>query len=222
MRLTHTIVPGLLAGTMLVAGTSGTFAAKTAKAPRAKAAAHLVLEAGQISNLTTAGFTLTWTPKRAALQPKVFQVALATKTKEAAVKGTTGALQNGEYAIVVGTRATTGLNARTVRYSTKAFAARTVAIARARLRLAQLTAPRVRAIVGTISPTAAPAGEIAITTKAGKTHAFAVTATTKFVVNKALQTAAPAFTAGEKVRVIFKFDRATKAFNALRVAVLTA
>lgn len=218
MRLTHSIAPAVLAGAMVVAGTSGTF---TADAAKVRARPHLVLVAGQVSNLSTTGFTVTWTPKKTTATPKTWQIALATTTKQVAAKGTTGALQNGEYAIVVGAKSTTGIAARNVRYSTTAFRARLVRILRARLRLRQLTAPRARAVHGTVNLASTSATQLAITTKAGKALTFAITSTTRYRVNKVLQTTAPTFTAGEAVTVVFKRDKTTKSLVALGIGIKT-
>jgi hypothetical protein len=60
---------------------------------------------------------------------------------------------------------------------------------------------------------------ITITSKAGKTFTFTVTSTTTFRVNKQRTATAPTFTAGEKVRVVFKHDRVTKNLVALSIGV---
>jgi len=79
MKATRYLAPSLLAGSLLVGGASSTFAAqKTVVAPRA-------LAYGQVSNLTTTGFTLTRTPKKvgSVTAPTVVQVALKRRHERA-------------------------------------------------------------------------------------------------------------------------------------------
>lgn len=236
MRLTHRVVPGLLAGSMLLGGATGVFAANGATHA---ARPHVVIEAGQVSNLTTGGFTLTWTPKKTTVAPKTYQIALAATTKEHGTKLTTGSLANGEYAIVFGTKSTTAtagttgttsITARTVQYSTKAFAARTIRLMRLRLRIRQLQAAqhrllnrgRVHALRGTVSLATTTTSQFTIVTKAGKSFALTLTPNTKYYVNNIKQTAAPTFTNGETAVVRVKRNAATKSLVALAISVKTA
>lgn len=222
MHFTHRIVPGLVAGSLLL-GSASAFAAKTP----AKARAHVVVAAGQVSGLgaaNAAGFTLTWTPKKVGAAAKTWQISTAAATKEIAAKGTTGSLQNGEYAIVIGTKTASGITARSVRFSVHAFKGRLVAIVRARVRLAALTAARVRVARGTVNATQT-AGTLSITVtgkKATRSVTFTVTPTTKYFTGKTLSASPLNLTAGEKVAVRFHRNRTTKALDALAIRVLTA
>jgi hypothetical protein len=219
MRSIPRFVSGLIAGVVLLGTASGVLAAKT------KAMPNVVVAAGQVSGLAASsptGFTLTWTPKKAGATPKTWQILIAPDTKQIAAKGTTGGLQNGDYAIVVGTQTTAGVQARIIRFSTKPFAARTVAILRLRERLAALLAARAHVARGTVNLAGTGSGMLSVnvTTKTGpKTVAFTLTATTKFRVGKTVVTTPPTFTDGEKVLVRYKVDAATKALDALAVAV---
>jgi len=194
---------GLLAGIVLVGGTTGALAAKGTKIHANRASAT-----GVVSNLSAAGFTLTRTAKATATTAatvKTTQVTLAATVKERAAKGTSGALANGEYALVTGQKTAAGITAQRVVYATRAQG----------LRSAIRRLARVRA--GTVSATTPTS--ITITSKAGKTFTFTVTSTTTFRVNKQLTATAPTFTAGEKVRVVFKRDRVTKNLVALSIGV---
>jgi hypothetical protein len=202
-HLTHRLGASLLAGIVLIGGTTGALAAKGTKVHANRATAT-----GLVSNLSATGFTLTRTTKATASTAaavKTAQVTFDTAAKERATKGTTGVLANGEYALVVGQKTAAGIAAKRVVYSTTAKG----------LRHAIRGLARVRA--GTVSAVT-PAG-ITITTKAGKTFTFTVTTTTTYRVNKQPATTAPTFTTGEKVRVLFRRDRATKSLVALTIAV---
>ncbi len=219
MKLTRYLVPSLLAGSLLAGGASSSFAAqKKVATPRAFAY-------GQVSNLTTTGFTLTRTPKKAGAASKVLQVALSSTSKEQARKGTTGALTSGEYAFVVGAKGATGVAANRVLYSTTAFNARRL-IQRIRTqRLANRIAHRLlrpHLVVGLVNGATTTSTSIAITTAKGKTLVFAITPQTKYRVNKALTTTAPTFTNGEKVRVRFARAAATRTLTARLIAVVPA
>jgi hypothetical protein len=200
MHYARRFIPGVLAGAMLLGSTAGVFAAKnSANGQRAYAY-------GQVSNLSTSSFTLTWTPKKAgqAAAPKSVQVLLTSTTKEKARKGTTGALANGEYALVIGSKSASGISARGILYSTTPFR-------------------HFRNVVaGTVNLSASTPTSLVITTKAGKTLTFAITSATKYRVNQQLVTSPPALTNGEKVRVHFKRDAATKSLIARVISVRTA
>lgn len=224
MRYTQRLIPGVLAGSLLIGGASGVFAAQ-GKTP---AKARLAFASGQVSNLAGASFTLTRAPKTttATVAPKTFQVTLGAKATEHARKGTTGALANGEFAFVVGQKSATGITAQRVLYSAKRFnVRRLIAQVRAR-RLATRIAQRLvrrslrRNLVGGTVSTASPTS-LSITTKKGKTFTFAIAGTTKYRVNKQLSTTAPTFTSGEKVRV--RFARNAKAHTmTARVVIVPA
>lgn len=226
MRIIPRVLPGVVAGALLLGGASGVFAAKAGvHAHRV----HRVLVAGQVSGLQSAAnspFTVTFTPKKAGVAAKTYAVATTSATKERASKGTTGTLQNGEYAIVVGQKTTTGITARSVFFSTTAFKGRQVKIMRLRLRLGALTAIKVQTMRGTVSATPATTGTLAVTRTSKKgvvvNRTFAITATTKYFVGKTAASSAPTFTSGEKVIVRFKRDKATKALNALAIRVASA
>jgi hypothetical protein len=216
MRFIPRLIPGVLAGFMLLGTASGVLAAKPKVTPK------MVVAYGQVSGLATTGFTLTFTPKKAGATAKTWQINITSASQEVAVRGTTGALQNGDFAIVVGSQGTTGIDARVIRFSVKALPARTVAILRLRVRLAQLAAAEARTARGTVvltgtNPTTL---SVSVTTKAGaRTVAFAITGTTKFRVGKALVTTPPTFTDGEKVVVRYRVDPTTKALNAIAISV---
>src|SRR5438270_6704119 len=99
MRITHRLVPGLLAGSLLVGGASGALAATGTPKP------HWIAVGGQISALSGSTFTLTLNPKAAAAgkTSKTVQVTLAANAKQQPRAGTTATLANGDYAVVVGT-----------------------------------------------------------------------------------------------------------------------
>lgn len=201
MKLTHRLVPGLVAGTLLLGTTTGVFAAKT-PAPR------LGVVAGQVSNLSATGFVLTASARKvaagtAAPAASTFQVAIAATTKEIARKGTTGTLQNGDYAVVVGARSATAVAARRILFSTTPFKGKTIrAVAQ------KVVAARVYRAAGTVAPTTT-ASTLVITTKAGKTLTFSITSATKFRVNKQLVATAPVLIAGQRVIVLYSHDKTT-------------
>ncbi len=206
MHFPHRIGAGVLAGTILLAGAGSALAATgtTAKA-------HNGFVVGQVSNVSTTGFTVTRTTKATATTPattRTVAVTLAPAAKERATKGTTGALANGEFALVVGQRTATAITAQRIVYSTTLKSVR---------RAARLLA---RSAVGTINT--ASATTVTITTKRGVTRTFSLTPTTKYRVNKVVSTTMPAFVSGQKVRVVFKLDKTTKTLVALRVAIPVA
>jgi uncharacterized surface protein with fasciclin (FAS1) repeats len=212
MKITRYLVPSLLAGSLLAGGVSAVSAAHK------PGVARHAFAYGQVSNLSASGFTLTKNPKKASAgaPSKTVQVALSTTTKEKARKGTAGTLANGEYALVAGAKASSGISAQRVLYSAKAFKAqRMIRRARAERILRSLSRHRV---AGTVT-TATSSSSLTITTRKGKTLTFAINAKTAFRVNKQRTTTAPAFTSGEKVRVVFSHDRATKTNTALLVIV---
>ncbi len=221
MKITRYLVPSLLAGSLVVGGASGVFAAqKKVATPRAFAY-------GQVSNLSSAGFTLTRTPKKAgsAASSKAVQVVLSSTTKEKTRKGTTGALTNGEYAFVVGGKSTSGISANRVLFSSKPFNAHRLIQRTKAKRLAHRIAHgllRRHLVVGLVNGTATTSTSISITTAKGKTLVFAITPQTKYRVNKALTTTSPAFTNGEKVRVRFARNAATKSQTARVITVVAA
>lgn len=212
MKITRYLVPSLLASSLLAGGATGVFAAHK------KAAAPHAFAYGQVSNLSATGFTLTRNPKKASTgaTSRVVQVVLSSTTKEKARKGTAGTLANGEYALVAGAKAPSGISAERVLYSAKVFKARRLILRlRAERILRMLSRQRVAGTVaaGTSST------NLAITTRQGKTLTFAITAKTAFRVNRQHTSTAPALTSGEKVRVFFRSDRATKTRTALLVIV---
>lgn len=202
-HLPHRIGAGLLGGAILLSGATGALAAKGTKLH-----AHRAVVRGQVSNLSVSGFTLTRTTKATATKAatvKTVQVTFSATVKERAAKGTTGALANGAFALVVGQKSATTVMAKLVVFAAAAKGLRPA--------IRRLTHVR----VGTV--TAGTPTSIAITTKAGKALTFTLTGTTKFRVGKQLATTAPTFTTGEKVRVVYKRDRATKSLIALAVRV---
>ncbi|MGH2441925.1 MAG: hypothetical protein ACRDFX_02030 [Chloroflexota bacterium] len=211
--MTKALVPGLLAGALLAGGLGSAFAAP------ARVHAHRVGAYGQVSNVSSTGFTLTRTPKKATTTtPKSVQVILNSSTKEHARKGTTGTtLANGEYAFVAGTKTTAGFTANQILFSSTKFNARKM-ILRIKLQriLNALTrghrAAKAHGAVGAVASSSATS--LVITTAKGKTLTFAITATTKYRVNKQLTTTTPIFTSGEKVRVMFARNASTKTLTA--------
>jgi hypothetical protein len=190
MSLTTRIVPAAVAGSLLLGGASGVFAAKS-HAHRVTRAAI----AGQVSNVSATGFTLTWTPKHGkndvAPVTHSVQVATSTTTVERARKGTTGTLANGDFAVVLGTRARGAVTAKRVLFATAPF--------KIRLHVA----------IGTVAA-GTSATSLVITTRAGKTRTLAITASTKFFQGKVAATAPLALTAGEKVLVRVARDATVK------------
>lgn len=205
--LPHRLGAGLLAGTILLGGATGALAAKGTKV-HAKAHAHRATAAGQVSNLSATGFTLTRTTKAKATTAatvKTTQVTLDATVKERAAKRTTGALTNGEYALVVGQKTAAGITAKRVMYAADAKGLRHA--------IRRLSHSRAGAVSAS-TPTS-----ITITTKAGKALTFTLTGTTTFRLGKQLATTAPTFTTGERVRIVYKRDKATKSLVALAIGV---
>jgi hypothetical protein len=193
MHVARTVVPGLLAGALLLGGTSGAFAAKN------KQATHRVALYGQVSNVSPTGFTLSWTPAKGknAGTTRSVSVTTAATTKERGLKGA-AALANGDYAFVAGTgsRATATVTAVRVAYSSTAFTAR------------QRLALRGHLVRGTV--VSATSSQLVITVgKAARTLTFTLDSTTKYRINKQVSTTAPAFTANEKVVVVFTRVKST-------------
>lgn len=204
MKLKRLFIPGMLAGSLLVGSASGVLAAKN-KVATARASAY-----GQVSKLSAAGFTLTRAPANggSSATSAVVQVILSSATKEKARKGTTGSLANGEYALVIGTKGASGISANRVLYSSIAFNARRLI--------------RGHVAVGLVNGAATTSTSISITTAKGKNLVFAITPQTKYRVNKVLTTTVPTFTNGEKVRVRFVRNAATKALTARVITVVAA
>jgi hypothetical protein len=210
MRITHGIVPGLLAGSLVVGGATGVFAATN------PAKAKWAALGGQVSNLQGNTFTLTLNPKAAAAgtAAKTVQVTIAATAKQQARPGTTGALATNDYAVVVGTRTQTSFTANRVLFSATAFpVGRIAAGIRARHTLAVLAHHTARGTVQSATGTT-----LVITNRAGKTLTFQLTPTTNFRVNGEVSHTAPAFTAGQQVRVVFTVDKTTKQDVATGVA----
>lgn len=205
MKLAHRLVPGIVAGSLLLGGASGALAAK------GKRQGRVVSLIGQVSNLSTTGFTLTAAPRKAAAgatttaAPKTFQVILGATTKEKALRGTTGTLTNGEYALVVGRRSKAGVTARRVLFSTTARDLRRI----------------LHVAIGTIAA-GTTSTSLVITTRKGKSVTFAITPATKFRVGKATQTVAPALTAGQKVAVRFGRVKGSTALVARAIRIRAA
>lgn len=207
MKLAHRLVPGIVAGSLLLGGASGALAAK------GKRQGRVVSLIGQVSNLSSTGFTLTAAPRKAAAgatttaAPKTFQVILGGATKQKALRGTTGTLTNGEYALVAGRRTKAGVTARRVLFSTSVKKLRRI----------------LHVAVGTIAA-GTTSTSLVITTRKGKSVTFAITSATKFRVGKATQTVAPALTAGQKVAVRFGREKGSTALvaRAIRIRVAKA
>jgi hypothetical protein len=206
MHIRKSLLPGLVAGSLLLGTASAVFAAKAPNAG-AKHPAHV---AGLVSNLSATGFTLTAAPAKATTgatpAARVFSVTLATNAKERALKGTTGALVNGDYALVVGSRSKTNFTARRVLYSTTAFKAGKL-----------LNRLRTRA-AGTVAA-GTTATSLVITTKAGKTLTFVVTSTTKYRAGKTVLTTAPTLSVGENVVVVYSRDTTNNTLVAKTIGV---
>lgn len=214
MHITRYLVPSLFAGSLLAGSASGVFAAHKKAAPR-HAFAY-----GQVSNLSAAGFTLTKNPKKASTgtSAKAVQIIVSGATKEKARRGTAGVLANGEYALVVGGKTSTGISAKRVLYSAKAFNGRRM-IKRARAKRILRTLRR-HFVAGTVNSAATTSSSLAISTRKGKTLMFAITAQTAFRVNKQRTTTAPTFTSGERVRVLSVRNRATHTRTARLIIVV--
>lgn len=213
MKIAHRLLPGLLAGSLVLGGVSGVFAAKKATPKPVWTALG-----GQVSNLSGNTFTLTLNPKAAAKgkAARTVQVTLAATAKEQARKGTTGPLANSDYAVVVGTHVKTAVTANRVLYSATVFPyARTVARLRATHTLAVLSRHTARGTVQSGTQTS-----LSIVTKAGKPLSFQLTTSTRFRVGKgSVSHTAPTFSSGQKVIVVFTIDKATKQYVAIAVAV---
>jgi len=212
MRIAHRLVPGLLAGCLMLGGASGVFAAP------AKAKAHWAALGGTVSNLSGNTFTLTLNPKAAAAgkTAKTVQVTVTPTAKVQARTGTTGTLANNDYAVVVGTRAQTSVTANRVLYGATAFpVGRTVARIRANHTLNVLAHHRARGTVQSSTPTS-----LVIVNKAGKTLTFQLNATTNYRANAQVTHTAPAFSAGQSVAVVYTVDKSTKQLTATSVALL--
>ena len=212
MRIAHRLVPGLLAGSLLMGGASGALAAN------ATPKAHWMAVGGQISALAGNTFTLTLNPKGAlAGKPaRTVQVTLSATTKEQPRVGTAAALANGDYAVVVGTGTKAAVTAIRASYSATAFpVARVVRLLRAQHTIAVLSRHKVQGTVQSGTPTT-----LTITTKAGKTLTFQFTTTTNFRAKGGLAShTAPTFTSGQKVTVVYTIDKSTKQPVAAAVAI---
>ncbi len=183
------VASGVLAGTLLLTGVSSAFAASGLLART-----HPAVAVGQVSNLSTSGFTLTRLNKKTNASV-VVNVTVSATTRERALKGTAGALANGEYAAAVGVKSSDGsITATRVVYSSKPLPVRR-AVQRVRNHL-------LRAVGGTVATSSA--SSISVTTKKGKTYTFNITAQTKFRVSGKAVTTAPSFTQGEHVFVVFR------------------
>jgi hypothetical protein len=212
MRIAHRLASAVLAGSLLLGGASGVLAAKGV------AGAHWAALGGQITNLSGNTFTLTLNPTAATAgtAANTVQVTLAANAKQQARQGTAGPLANGDYAIVVGTRAQTSFTANRVIYSATAFrTGRVAAGIRARHTLNALSHHTVR---GTVQSSTATA--LTITTRAGKSMTFQLAATTNFRVNGQVSHTAPAFTSGQQVTVVFTVDKTSKQATATAVALI--
>jgi hypothetical protein len=210
MRIVHRLVPGLLAGSLLLGGASGALAAN------ATPKAHWIAVGGQVSALSGSSFTLTLNPKAAlAGKPaKTVQVTLVTTTKQQPRVGTTATLANGDYAVVVGTGTQTAVTANRAIYSATVFpVARVVSLLRAQHTIAVLSRHTVRGTVQSASTTG-----LTITTKAGKTLTFQFTATTNFRANGQVSHTAPTFTSGQSVTIDYTINKTTKQAVAAAVA----
>jgi hypothetical protein len=211
MRIAHRLVPGLVAGSLLLGGASGALAAN------ATPKAHWIAVGGQISALSGNTFTLTLNPK-AALTGKTartVQVILAATTKEQPRVGTTAALANGDYAVVIGTGTQTAVTATRTVYSATTFpVARVVSLLRAQHTIAVLSRHTVRGTVQSATTT-----NLTITTKAGKTLTFQFAATTNFRANGQVSHTAPTFSSGQKVTIVYTVDKTTKQAVASAVAI---
>jgi hypothetical protein len=211
MRIAHRLVPGLLAGSLLLGGASGALAATATPKP------HWLALGGQVSALSGNTFILTRNPQAAAKGKvaQIVQVTLAATAKQQPRTGTTAPLANGDYAVVVGTGTQTAVTATRAIYSATAFrTARVASGVRARHTLYVLSHHRARGAVQTSTSTG-----LTITNKAGKTLTFQLTATTNFRVSGQVSHTAPAFTNGQQVVVVYTVDQTTKQPIATAVAI---
>ncbi|HZS94891.1 MAG TPA: hypothetical protein VFA78_08845 [Chloroflexota bacterium] len=210
--MTQRLVPGLLAGSLLLAGTSGVFAAK------GKAASRWAVVAGQVTSVNGTAVSLTLNPgavTKKGAAAKTLAITLSTTVKEKGLGGATGGLVANDYAAFAGVRSATGFTANRVYYSTKAAIVHREAL---RLRaLHTLAVRKVHRASGTFQSWNGTA--LVITTKANKTLTFVTGTTTHFFVNGQLVTTAPTFTAGQTLFVRFERDATTKQLDALSVRV---
>lgn len=209
MKFAYRLGAGLMAGSLLFAGAGGALAA--GKATKAVPPAYAY---GQVSGVSATGFTLTPIAKKAAAGTTAapvtpIAVTTSTSTKERALKGTTGTLADNEYALVIGTRSATGITAKRVLFSVKKF--------RAGKLIKRIRALAPKRVVGAVTGSAA--GSLSILTKAGKTFTFSITTKTHFRVNGQAATTAPAFTTGEKVRVVYHLNPTDNTLVANAIAV---
>jgi len=211
MRIVHRLVPGLLAGSLLLGGASGVFAAK-AKAN------HFAVATGQVQSINGTSVLVTLNPGAVAKKgaaAKQITVTLSATVKERGVAGGTGGLVANDYAAFVGIRSATTFTANRVIYSTKPAAVHRAALrARALHTLTVLSIHQVRGTYQGLNGTA-----LSIQTKAGKTLSFQIATTTRYFVNGQLVTAAPTFTAGQSLLVRFKTDKTTKTRTAVAIRV---
>lgn len=214
MHLNRT-ASGLLAGALLLSTASGVFAASGQGKP------HLAVAVGQVTGLTGTAFTLSRTNKKTNATT-TFAVTTGTATKERALKGTTGALADGEYAVVVGVESQQGaITANQVVYSTTAKPlARVAKLARLRVAIRRYQLALWRRAAGTVQ-SYTPGATLSITNKNGKTLTFAISSTTRYRVD-GQKAGAPASLSGT-VRVIFKRDATVKTqLDALAIIVPVA
>ena len=202
MRFAPRFAIGALAGALLL-GSSVLWVPGTSAAAARKPATF----AGQVSAVAGNTFTLTRTSAKTG-KTVTLTVTLAPGAKEHARRGTTGPLANGEFAVVVGSRASKGaITANRVLYSTTAFKVRHHA----------------RHIGhGTYVASASSAASLVIANKAGKQRTFTITPATSYRVAGKVVTTPPTLTNGEKVAVSFKRDKATKSLVALVISVRKA
>ena len=211
MHLTHRVAAGVLAASLVASGATSVFAKTHGNAKKAgnRAAAY-----GQVSGLSTSGFTLTTiartTKSGKTVAARAITVATTATTRITPRKGQTGALANGDYAVVLGSRTGTSIAAARVVFSTQAF----------QRAAKEALAHRVRRAAGTV--TSSTGTSLTIQTRAGKALSFVLTGRTHFRVDGTKATSAPTLTAGEKVRVRFTVKRADRSRVARLVVVRTA
>jgi hypothetical protein len=198
IRPRSALIAAVLGGSLLASGAASTFAAS------AHAQNHRARAYGQV-HLVPGGFILTLKHPRADGATTVtVQVPTNPAPKEIARKGTTVPLDEGDYALVVGTKSTTGLVASRVLYSDAPF---------------KVHRSRAIGTVTAITLNGSTLTSITIQTKKGKSLDFEITAQTHYRVNKQLQSAAPTFAQGERVAIRFTIDKATKHRLALVISV---
>lgn len=219
MKTSNRLLPGLLAGSLMLGGVSGAFAS----APQ-KAAGKFGVAAGQVANLSGTGFTLTRTVKSATVggtpTTLTLAVTVSATTKEVARKGTTGTLTNGEYVLVAGKKSTSGIVARRVIFSSKPFRAGLLARKMMARHTLKAIARRQHRVAGTVTGTTATS--LTLQTLKGKPLTFGITTATRFHVNGQLQASEPTFTAGERVIVRFVRNKTTKSLVARAINVRAA